>query len=89
MTREIRANCPECGKEVDGATDPKDPTSQPEEGDLGICIYCAGVGFYVIQEDGTLGLRLATVEEKVGLSEDADVTKVRAAIAAQSVWFKP
>lgn len=86
----IDANCPECGYKVDdaaGVGDAKD--DRPEPGNLGICIQCAGLGIYYVKPNGMLGLRLCTIEEKVELSLDEEVTSVRAAIAAQSVWFTP
>lgn len=86
----IRTVCPECGYEVDdssGIGDAKD--ARPEEGNVGICIRCAGVAFYVEQEDGTLGLRAATDEEQEELRTSEEITRVRAIILAKSVWMKP
>lgn len=90
MSREIRANCPECGQGVDGASGIGDAAGeQPEVGNLAICIFCAGVGVYEDREDGTLGLRLATTEEKVELYEDDEFQRVRDAILAQKAWMQP
>lgn len=84
----IKANCPECGLEVDAATGVgKDKAPFPTPGDIAICIRCAGIGIYVLSEDGVLGLRLATYDEKVLLSENDELTGVRAAIIGQSIWF--
>lgn len=88
MTREIRAECPECGAEVDAASEIGPDEATPEPGDLAVCLYCAGLGIYVEREDGSLGIRLTTAEEKLGLSENEQVNGVRAAIIGQSVWFK-
>lgn len=65
----------------DGTID-MDRDNLPSEGDLGICIRCAGAGIYYKQEDGSLGLRLLTLEEKVQLSENEDAMRARFAVLA-------
>lgn len=88
MTYQIKAACPECGYAVDDAAGIGDAEGDhPEPGNYGICLRCAGVGVYKENDDGTLGLRLTTAEEKVELSEDEEVTKVRAHIRTQSLWW--
>lgn len=89
MTRDIRATCPSCNYEVDGATAPEDPEARPEEGDLAVCIRCAGPGVYVENEDGTLGLRAATEEEKSDFQANPLFVQAQEFIRAQSTWFQP
>lgn len=72
----IEATCPECGYVVDDATEIGPGENRPEPGDLALCIRCSEPSFYV-DNGGTLGLRLATVEEKVRLSKDREVVKVQ------------
>jgi hypothetical protein len=83
----IRATCPDCGKDVDGSTESKtfDETTTPNEGDLGICLYCAALGIYVENGDGTMGLRAPTLEEQFEYADDSEVVRVRAAIHAMHV----
>jgi hypothetical protein len=82
MSTEIKANCPECGYAVDAAAPTHgDATVRPGEGDLAICIRCAGMGIYYLAEDGTLALRLTTIKEKVELSQDEHVRQVREKVA--------
>lgn len=83
MTHEIKAACPECGMEVDGASAiGDDPEAAPEAGDIAICIYCAEVAVYELAQDGTLCLRRVTLEERLMLSDDEDVVAVREKIFA-------
>lgn len=93
MTMPIEAVCPECGYAVDDATVVEDGKlggdTRPASGNIAICIQCAGLGVYTENGNGTLGLRLPTFEEKVELSEDEEITKVRATIVSQSIWMKP
>lgn len=78
MKREIRANCPECGYAVDSAALVGDEgDAWPEPGNLALCIACAGMGIYVLAEDGSLALRLPTIKEKVELSQDEEVRQMR------------
>ena len=81
--------CPECGYEVDDASEVGGSGDRPEPGDLALCIRCAGPGFYELDGLGMLSLRLATVEEKVKLSQDEEVQAVRERIEAMSGWFTP
>lgn len=85
----INATCPECGFAVDDATSIADPDRHPVADDLAVCIQCAGLGIYVENEDGTLGLRLTTTDEKVELSQDPTLMELRAMIAEKSIWFTP
>jgi uncharacterized Zn finger protein len=89
MTYKIKANCPECGYEVDDASVVGgEENVRPSPDDLAICIRCAGCGFYVLADDGTLALRLPTIKEKVRLSQDEEVQRVREKIVEMSdVWF--
>jgi hypothetical protein len=83
----IRANCPQCGYEIDDATGVGEAHGdRPEPGHIAICIQCAGLGIYIAQEDGTLGLRQPTVEEAVDLADDDEVIKVQAAILGREIW---
>lgn len=86
---EIKARCPECGYQVDDASVVgTDEPLRPEPDDLALCVRCAGPGIYILNEDGTLGLRLCTAEEKVELSENVLVQKTREAIEKTSkVWL--
>lgn len=78
MTREIKATCPECGVDVDGAAFVGDDDEvQPEPGDLAICLYCAAVAIYELAMDQSLCLRRATLEERLLLSEDEDIQAIR------------
>lgn len=78
MTYEIKAECPECGCEVDGASAVGEPADiQPEPGDLAICLYCAAIAIYDLAEGGTLSLRHPTLEERLLLSDNEDIIAVR------------
>ena len=87
----IKAQCPECGYEVDDASGIGDAEGErPTEGTLALCIRCAGVGIYTVNPDGeTLGIRLCTVQEKVELSEDKALQKARAVVERMNLqgWF--
>ena len=81
MTRQIAAVCPECGYEIDDASgvgEAKD--RQPEPENLSVCIRCAGLSIYIENEDGTLGLRALTAEEKAEADQDEEVTKARSIV---------
>lgn len=83
MTKDIRANCPECGYEIDDATGVGDAEGErPDVGGLAVCIRCAGLGYYEDAEDGTLRLRALSIEEKVELSDDEEVMELRERIWA-------
>lgn len=88
MTREIKAVCPSCGREVDGATEIGDGDATPEPGDLALCLYCAIPAAYTENEDGSLGLRGLTAEEKVGLVDIPGFAEMQAQLLSQSIWFK-
>lgn len=82
MSIEIKAACPDCGYEVDSAAEiGGDGDAQPEEGDLALCIRCAAMGIYYLADDGTLGLRIPTIKEKVELSQNEEVRQMREKIA--------
>jgi hypothetical protein len=51
--------CPACGKRLDAATSTSDPAHVTSEGDVSICIYCAGVAVF----KADLTLRTMTPEE--------------------------
>jgi hypothetical protein len=86
----IKANCPDCGYEIDDASGVGTAADQrPEEGDTAVCIACAGVGIYVSNKDGSLGLRKPTEEESEDLATSEELTKVRAIIIGRGVWMKP
>ena len=89
MTRDIRATCPSCAHEVDDATEIHGGDDRPEAGDIALCIRCAIPAAYFEQEDGTLGLRELTAEEKVGLVNIEGFTETQAKLMAQSIWFQP
>jgi len=87
MSKPIEAVCPECEYVVDDATEIGPGESRPEPGDLALCIRCSKPSFYVDNGE-TLGLRLATVDEKVKLSKDHKVMKVRSTILkASGSWL--
>jgi hypothetical protein len=82
--RKIKAFCPQCGYQVDEASHIDGDDVRPEPDNIALCIMCAGIGIYFAQEDGTLGLRLPTDEERSELDKDEQITKVRATIIAMS-----
>jgi len=90
-TVKINAYCPECGYQVDDATGVGDAREErPKVDAIAICIRCAGIGIYTMNPDGdSLGLRLPTVTEKVGLSEDEEIRQTRELIQRMNVkgWF--
>lgn len=89
MVMKIKAVCPECDYVVDDASSVDAPENhQPDEGSIGICIRCACLAVYYVQEGQTLGLRLPTDEERAECDADERITKVRAAIVAHEVWMK-
>jgi hypothetical protein len=88
MTREIKAVCPSCDYEVDAATEIGDGDAVPEDGDIALCIRCAMPAAYADQEDGTLGLRPLTAEEKVRLLDIPGFAETQAQLLSQSIWFK-
>jgi hypothetical protein len=88
MTREIKAKCPSCDQEVDGATEIGNGDETPEPGDIALCLYCAIPSAYTENEDGTLGLRDLTPEEKVALVTIPGFAETQQAVMAQSIWFK-
>jgi hypothetical protein len=71
----IEAVCPDCGYVMDAASATGDPENHsPEEGDLGICMRCAYVSVYALNEGGqTLGLRRPTFDERSVIEQDADL----------------
>ncbi len=91
MTLTINAYCPDCGYQVDSAAGVGDAAGDvPEEGDMAICIRCAAVGVYRVNDDGeTLGLRLPSSEEKVQLSENQELQEARELVARMNVkgWY--
>lgn len=66
------SNCPHCGKENDGAAGGDRP---PEDGDFGVCIYCA---LLVVYEGGLL--RLPTDVETIEAEGDPDFKMAQSAI---------
>lgn len=82
MSVAIRANCPECGYEVDDASGIGEAEGQrPDAGSLAICIRCAGLGIYEDADDGSLRLRHLSAAETVELSQDEEVMRAR-----ESIW---
>lgn len=90
MSKEIEAECPECGYQVDDASGLGDAEGErPTEDCIAICIRCAAVGIYVRNENGSLGLRAPSEEEKVELSEEPQIERARAAILLMvDGWLK-
>ena len=87
MSKPIEAVCPECEYVVDDATELGPGKDRPEPGDLALCIRCSAPSFYVDNGE-TLGLRPASPEEKVLLSQDRRVMRTRTLIQkAASQWF--
>lgn len=95
MSQQITAECPDCGYAVDDASAVQDgqidmeQNLRPKPGDLALCIRCAAPGFYFEKEDGTLGLRAPTFNEKVQLSQEREVMKARTAIIAMNELHRP
>jgi hypothetical protein len=87
----IKATCPNCGYEVDDASGIGDAEKdRPGDGDVALCIRCAFAGFYMVNPDGqTLGIRVPTEDEKVGLSEDAQLVAYQERIRSADLmrWF--
>lgn len=42
-TRHTMQACPHCGAELDAATHAGPGEPQPKEGDVSVCLYCAGM----------------------------------------------
>jgi hypothetical protein len=89
MTIAPGTTCPECGNLVDEA-DGVGPAAdqQPEPGNLAICLYCAGYGYYEETPEGLLKLRILSDEEKVELSGYEEVQFVRNTIRASHHYME-
>lgn len=88
MTKPLKGICPECEYEVDDATGVGETEGRrPEEGDLALCIRCGGPGFYEDQGE-VMGLRAASPDEKVSLSNEPLVVDTQKAIRqAAAMWW--
>lgn len=73
--------CPGCGVVNDGVSHLNEPDILPEEGAVNICVYCAHVGVYIV-EDGRLGLRNPTPEEALGLMDSKEFQDTLAFVRA-------
>lgn len=89
----ISANCPECGYQVDDASGVGEAEGgRPEPDTIAVCLRCGGVGFYAVNPDGkTLGIRAATDEEKVELSQIPEVVQTQELIRRMDLmkWLTP
>lgn len=70
------SKCPHCGVEHEMASG----DGQPSEGDVSICIKCAGISVF----DKGLSRRMATPEEIKNIASDERVALMRAAILLRS-----
>jgi hypothetical protein len=69
------AICPTCGKTLDSAAGIGNP-QLPNPGDVSICLYCANVAIFDIDDT----LRTPTAAEQAELDRDTSIQKVRATV---------
>lgn len=87
MSLPIKAECPDCGYEIDDASGLGDANgNRPEAGNVSICIRCAGLAFFE-EQDGVLILRVCTPEETAELESIEELVDIRAKVLATSVWM--
>lgn len=70
------ALCPHCSRELTGASAFEGGEGPPQEGDVSICVYCAGVSLWA--KGG--GLRKPHPREAEQLSRDPQLARMRQAI---------
>lgn len=66
--------CLKCGVVNDGHTRPDDPEDIPEDGDLAVCLYCAHLMEFSV-EDGKLGYRELSPEDMAEALADPRVRR--------------
>lgn len=82
------STCPVCGKHLDAATNPEDPSARSEPGDVSICLWCQSV--LIFGED--LALQLPDPEAAAALYSNQEILRLRAAakaaMAGEEVQFR-
>ena len=58
--------CPKCGLLCDAVSDPEDPDSKPQQGDISICFKCAAI----LEFDKNLKLKVCSEDKINSLDED-------------------
>lgn len=87
MSLPVKANCPDCGHEIDDATGLDDAKGlRPEAGNVSICIACAGLAYFE-EKDGVLILRPCTPEETEELESHEELVNVRARVLVAAKWM--
>jgi len=66
-------SCPYCGTKLDACTQVEGRDHGPEEGDVSLCINCAGIMVFIDR----FTVRQATDEEQREALEDASVQKAK------------
>jgi hypothetical protein len=80
--------CPYCNAEFDAATDVKNVLSDPEDGDLSLCIRCGEPAVFVVTGE-LFSLRAVSAEERAVIIADEDVRSLMMAIQAYPPSFNP
>lgn len=71
--------CPECKSPNDGHSSVTNDDTQPEDGDLSICLYCGTPSLYVVT-NGKTTVRGLTAKETAEIMDLPEVKKAYAAI---------
>lgn len=75
---DIETECPYCGYKIDDATGiGHNDNERPTPGAISICIRCATIGVYFMQDNGRLGIRVPTPEEQDECEADESIVRAR------------
>jgi hypothetical protein len=81
------SKCPHCGGKLDATSiaDPRDEDRAPEEGDVGVCIHCAGIIAYADR----FTLRKPTPEEEKEALSNPEVRLAQLAVRKAQAMEDP
>jgi hypothetical protein len=81
-------HCLKCKEKLDDQTATDGSGTSPEEGNISICLYCANLAVYKV-EDGELVIAPISEEDRKNIESDPDIMAAVAWVKSANVWFAP